>query len=103
MGFVFAIGFIEHLQDVTTSNYNAMVNSHILQLQSAKSVLSLLYHLWLSPGNGFQIRSLPSFHVHVFIRRRLSHNSLIAPTNSQASDHLTQTSYFSHCRLRPLS
>jgi hypothetical protein len=30
-------GFIEHLQIVTTSNYSALSNSHILQLTTARS------------------------------------------------------------------
>jgi hypothetical protein len=40
MGFGLVNGFIEHLQIVTTSNYNAVTNSHILQLNTARSTFS---------------------------------------------------------------
>jgi hypothetical protein len=69
------IGFIEHLQNVTTNNYTAIANSHSLPF------ISLLYLHRLSPGNGFQRRSFLSFHGHILTSRRLSYNSLIAPTD----------------------
>jgi hypothetical protein len=37
MGFGLVIGFIEHLQIVTTSNYSGIVNSHALQFTAARS------------------------------------------------------------------
>jgi hypothetical protein len=36
-GFGLVTGFIEHLQIVTTSNYNAIANSHTLQLTTART------------------------------------------------------------------
>jgi hypothetical protein len=51
-----AIGFIESLQIVSTTNYSVIANS--------------LQHCTKSPGNGIQ-----SFRVHALTGRRLSHNS----------------------------
>jgi hypothetical protein len=54
MGYGLVIGFIEHLQIVTTSTYSIIANSHILQFTTActKSSQSALLCLhWLSPGN----------------------------------------------------
>jgi hypothetical protein len=72
-------GFTELLQNVITNNYSVIANSHTLcsSLQHIQSLLSLLYLHQLSPGNSFQCCS---FCVHTLTGRRLSHNSLIAPT-----------------------
>jgi hypothetical protein len=35
--FGFVIGFIEHLEIVTTSNYSAIANSHALQFTTART------------------------------------------------------------------
>jgi hypothetical protein len=40
-GFGLVIGFIEHSQILTTSDYSAIVNSHILQLNAARTVFSV--------------------------------------------------------------
>jgi hypothetical protein len=45
MGFELLIGFIEHLEVVTTSNYSAIANSHNLQftiacIESSQSAVS---------------------------------------------------------------
>jgi hypothetical protein len=37
MEFGLVIGFIEHLQIETTSNYNALTNSHTLQFTTART------------------------------------------------------------------
>jgi hypothetical protein len=37
MGFGLVIGFTEHLQIITTSNYSAIANSHILQFTTART------------------------------------------------------------------
>jgi hypothetical protein len=78
MAFGLVIGFIEHLQIVTTSNYNAIANSLTIyySLQHALSLLSLKHLYRPSPGNGFHRRSFFRFRVHVFTGRQLSHNSL---------------------------
>jgi hypothetical protein len=41
MGFGLVIGFIEHLQIVTTSNYSAIANSRTLQFTTARTVCTL--------------------------------------------------------------
>jgi hypothetical protein len=50
-GFRLVVGFIEHLEIVTTSNYSAIANSHTLQFTTARtkpsqSVLSLPVVAW---------------------------------------------------------
>jgi hypothetical protein len=54
--FRLVIGFIKHLQNVTTSNYSAIANSHTLHFTRAHSslLLSLLCLHQSLPGNGFQ-------------------------------------------------
>jgi hypothetical protein len=37
MGFELVIGFTDHLQDVTTSNYTAIANSHTPQFTTART------------------------------------------------------------------
>jgi hypothetical protein len=75
-GFRLVIGFIEHLQIVTTRNYSAIAISHICSsLQDVLHPLSLLcLHQWMFPAPG--------------------------PTSLKASGHLTPTSYSSFCRLK---
>jgi hypothetical protein len=81
-GFGMAIGLIEHLQTVTTSNYSAVANSHTLQFTTARDLLCLHQSL---PGSGFQRRTFSllwvpelspclcySFCVHALTGRRLS-------------------------------
>jgi hypothetical protein len=51
MGFGLVIGFTEHLQIITTSNYSAFVNSHTLQftterIKSSQSAVSSLAVTW---------------------------------------------------------
>jgi hypothetical protein len=65
-----------------TCNYSVIANSQTSQFvaacaKSSQSVVSSP----LSPSNGFQYSSFFSFRVHVLTGRRLSHNSLIAPTD----------------------
>jgi hypothetical protein len=75
MGFGLIIGFTEHLQIVTTSNYSAIANSHTLQLTSActKSSQSTVSSPVVA-GNGSQHHSFLSFCVHVLTGWQLSHN-----------------------------
>jgi hypothetical protein len=69
MGYGLVMGFIELVQNVTTSIYSVIAKSHTLQ--HALNLLSLLYLSRLSPGNGF-IRH--SYCVHVLTGRQLSYN-----------------------------
>jgi hypothetical protein len=66
MGFGLVIGFIEHLQNVTTSIYSNVTNSHTLQFSTAriKSSQSAVSSLLL-PGNDFQHRRSLNFCDHV--------------------------------------
>jgi hypothetical protein len=75
--FGLVIGFIEHLQIVTTSNYSAIASSHTLQFTTARTESS---------------QSAVSSPVDV-----------PGLTSSQAGGHLTPTSYSSVCRFRPFS
>jgi hypothetical protein len=50
-GFGLVIGFIEHLQVITTSNYSAIANSHTQQFttacsESSQSAVSLPVFAW---------------------------------------------------------
>jgi hypothetical protein len=55
MEFGLVIGFIEHLQIVTTSNYNAIANSHNLQFTTAHTKYSQFvftsHFLVMDPNN----------------------------------------------------
>jgi hypothetical protein len=73
--FGLVIGFNEHLQIVTTSNYSAIPNSHTQQVNTvhAKSSQSAVS----SPVivcYGFQHCTSLNFHVHVFTGWKLPHN-----------------------------
>jgi hypothetical protein len=48
MGFGLVIGFIEHLQIVTTSNYSAITNSHTLQFTTEHTKSSQFVSLAVS-------------------------------------------------------
>jgi hypothetical protein len=86
-GFGLVIGFIEHLQIVTISNYKADANSHTLQFTTACTKSSQYLHQ-LSPGNSFL-----SFHVHVLTGWWLSHN--LPPTLLSAISRLACIHSFS--------
>jgi hypothetical protein len=67
MGFRLVIGFIEHLQTVTTSNYSAMADSHTLQFITARTTSS--QSAVFSPGvvwQRFQRRRSLNFRVYGF-------------------------------------
>jgi hypothetical protein len=100
MGFELIIEFIEHLIVVATRNYNAIANSHILQLTTVFSVCRALTSRCLETDpNNFLC-----FHAHVFTGWCLSiTRSLLQLTNPQACDHLTPTCYSSHCRFKTLN
>jgi hypothetical protein len=67
MGFGLVIGFTELLEKVTRSNYSAIAKFTLYDsLQHTLSLLSLLYHHQLSPGNGFQHHTFPGLRVHAF-------------------------------------
>jgi hypothetical protein len=73
--FGLVIGFIELLQNVTTSNYSALANANTIQLTTACTMsLRKLYLHRLSPGNGFQSCSFLCFRVHALSVQRLSHS-----------------------------
>jgi hypothetical protein len=83
------IGFIEHLQIVTTSNYSAVANSHTPQFTTActKSSQSALY----SPVVAWwRIQELSSASALTFLPA-----GDCPTTNSQADSHLTQIAYIS--------
>jgi hypothetical protein len=74
-GFGLVMRFIEILENVTTNNYNTIVNPHTLQFTTAHTKSSSLLYLHRSlSGNGFQLRSFLSFRVHALTGRWLSHN-----------------------------
>jgi hypothetical protein len=61
------IGCTEHLQNVTTSNYSAIADSHTLQFITAHiNLLSLLCVHRLAPGNVSQRHRFIIFHVPQF-------------------------------------
>jgi hypothetical protein len=76
MRFLLVIGFIEHLQVVTTSNYSTIANLHTLKFTTArtKSSQSAVQSL---PGSGFQRQIFPLLCV-TEISQRLSYQLLTA-------------------------
>jgi hypothetical protein len=93
LGFGLVIGFIEHLQIITISNYCATENSHALQFTTActKSSQSGVY----SAVVRWRIPTLSSASLLMFLP-----TGNRPTTNSQAGGHLTPTSYSSDRRLK---
>jgi hypothetical protein len=79
------IGFIDHLQNVTTRNYSAIAKSHTLQFTTAHTKFSQFLFtgcfLVTDPNNVLLLKSLPAGEYFT--------------TDSQAGGHLTPISYSS--------
>jgi hypothetical protein len=85
--FWLVIGFIEHLQIVTTNNYSAIVNSRTLQFNAARTVAAWWRILTMSSVSVFTLLSADDC--------RTTHSLLQLP-DSKVSCHLTLISSSSY-------
>jgi hypothetical protein len=80
MAFGLVIGFIEHLQNVTTDNYNnSLIELHTPKITVTTAHLKSSQFAMSSPVTVTDLNRVICFHAHI-----LSHSSLVAPAvNSQ--------------------
>jgi hypothetical protein len=93
MGFRLVIGFSEILSNVTTNNYSAIANSHILQFTTARTKSSQpavdisIGCLLVTASN--TVASSASVFTSLLACNCLTTHSLLQLTNFQTGDHLT--------------
>jgi hypothetical protein len=56
MGFGLVTGLMEHLQLITTSNYNGVTERHTLQIATASTTHCLV----MAPNSGYSLASIPT-------------------------------------------
>jgi hypothetical protein len=97
-GFGLIIGYIEHLQIVTTSNYNAIANSHTPQFTTAHIKVFSVFCMFTGCRliTAFNAVALSASVLTLLLARDC------LTTHPQTVGHLTSASYYSHCRLQAL-
>jgi hypothetical protein len=88
IGFGLVIGLIQHVQIITTCNYNSLAGLHTIKITETTT--------HMKSSNVFTSRLLVTALSFVYVLKSLAHipqlTSLLQLTNSQAGGHLTPTS-----------